>query len=269
MKSSDALRAIADLTASQWGMVTAAQAAAIGVTRLTLARLTEVGHLERIAHGVYRDAGAPSDEFDDLRAAWLSTDPQLLADERLGDLKDGVVVASSSAAHLHGVGDLWANRHEFVTHKRRQSQRAEIRYRQRLLEDRDVTLVKGLPVMTLERTLADLLDDVGELSLVADALGSAAKKRSLDFDRLRDLFSPLAKRNGRKRHDGKAVLEHLLAIAGLDVDSVAHRILEDPELSARIFAKYLEQATPSVGKVDPGALVGARDSADVWQGTEG
>lgn len=71
------------------------------------------------------------------------------------------MVASSSAAILHGVGDLWANRHEFVTRQRRQTQRTEIR-QQRLLEDRDVTLVEGLPVMTLERTLADLLDDVGE-----------------------------------------------------------------------------------------------------------
>ncbi|QUY62248.1 type IV toxin-antitoxin system AbiEi family antitoxin domain-containing protein [Gulosibacter molinativorax] len=242
MKYSDVLRLIADVTASQWGMVTTAQAGALGIPRLALARLAAAGHLERLAHGVYRDAGAPSDEFEDLRAAWLSAEPKLLAEERLGDLKDGVVVASSSAALLHGVGDLWANRHEFVTRQRRQTQRAEIRYRQRILEDRDVTLAKGLPVMTLERTLADLLEEMGELSLVADALGSAVRKQPLDFDRLRDLFSPLAERNGFKRHDGGAVLEHLMEIAGLDLDSVARRILDDPKLSALVVAKYLEAA---------------------------
>ena len=35
-------------------------------------RLCSAGHLERLAQGVYRDAGAPSVEFEGLRAAWLS-----------------------------------------------------------------------------------------------------------------------------------------------------------------------------------------------------
>ena len=272
MKATVALQVIADITASQWGMVTTAQAGALGVPRLMLARLAEAGHLERLAQGVYRDAGAPSDEFEDLRAAWLSTDPKLLAEERLSDLKDGVVVASSSAAILHGVGDLWANRHEFVTRQRRQTQRTEIRYRQRLLEDRDVTLVEGLPVMTLERTLADLLDDVGELSLVADALGSAVKKRRLDLDRLRELFSPLAERNGFKRHDGNAVLEHLLEAGGIDIDSVARRISADQALSMRILANYLQNAVNSIEMPDLSGLVKQIDpllpevSAEFMQG---
>ena len=249
MKATVALQVIADITASQWGMVTTAQAGALGVPRLMLARLAEAGHLERLAQGVYRDAGAPSDEFEDLRAAWLSTEPKLLAEERLSDLKDGVVVASSSAAILHGVGDLWANRHEFVTRQRRQTQRTEIRYRQRLLEDRDVTLVEGLPVMTLERTLAGLLDDVGGLGLVADALGSAVKKRRLDLDRLRELFSPLAERNGFKRHDGNAVLEHLLEAGGIDIGSVARRISADQALN------YLQNAVNSIEMPDLSGLV--------------
>jgi predicted transcriptional regulator of viral defense system len=234
MKSSHALRTLAAVTASQWGMVTAAQAGALGVSRLTLSRLADAGHLERLAYGVYRDAGAPNAEFEDLRAAWLSTEPKLPAEERLHELADGVVVASSSAALLHGIGDMWANRHEFVTAKRRQTQRAEMRYRQRRLDDRDITLVAGLPVMTLERTLVDLLDDVREMSLVADALGMAVKKQQLDFDRLRELFGPLAERNGFKRHDGNAVLERLLEIAGLDLDSIARRIAANPVLSSRI-----------------------------------
>lgn len=57
MKSTEALRALADVTACQWGMVTTAQAAALGVSRLMLSRLAEAGHLERLAHGVYENAG--------------------------------------------------------------------------------------------------------------------------------------------------------------------------------------------------------------------
>lgn len=255
MKAGEALRELAGVTASQWGMVTAAQAGELGVTRLALSRLTDSGHLERLAHGVYRDAGAPSDQFEDLRAAWLSTEPKLRAEERLHDLADGVVVASSSATMLHGVGDLWANRHEFVTPKRRQTQRVEIRYRQRHLEDRDVTLVEGLPAMTLERTLADLLDDVGEMSLVADALGAAVKKRPLDLDRLRELLGPLAERNGFKRHDGNAVLDQLLEIAGLDLDSIARRFSTDPVLSSKILDNYLKAVAAAVEVPDMSRLM--------------
>ncbi|MGO1590699.1 MAG: type IV toxin-antitoxin system AbiEi family antitoxin domain-containing protein [Ancrocorticia sp.] len=246
MKSDEALRKLADVTASQWGMVTTAQASALGVTRLNLSRLSESGHLERLANGVYRDAGAPGDEFEDLRAAWLSTEPKLLAEDRLRNLSDGVVVASSSAALLHGIGDLWASRHEFVSAKRRQTQRVEIRYRLRRLEDRDITLVEGIPAMTLERTLADLLEDVGDLSLVADALGAAVKKQSLDFKRLRELFSPLAERHGFRRHDGIAVLDRLLEVAGLDLDAVARRISGYPALGSRVFASYLKHAMPKI-----------------------
>ncbi len=254
MKSSDALREIADVTASQWGMVTAAQADQLGVTRLMLSRLADSGHLERLAHGVYRDAGAPSDQFEDLRAAWLSTEPKLRAEERLGDLGEGVVVASSSAAMLHGIGDLWANRHEFVTPKRRQTQRVEIRYRQRQLDERDVTLVEGLPAMTLERTLADLLENVVEMSLVANALSAAVRKRSLDLDRLRELLGPLAERNGFKRHDGSAVLDQLLEIAGLDLDAIARRFSTDPVLSSKIFENFLKTMMASVEMPDIGKL---------------
>ena len=82
MKSTEVLRVLADLTAYQWGMFTSAQASMHGITRLDLSRLAEAGHLERLAHGVYKDAGAPGDQFDDLRAAWLSTDPKRLAHER-------------------------------------------------------------------------------------------------------------------------------------------------------------------------------------------
>lgn len=230
MKSSDALRVLAEVTAYQWGMVTSAQASMRGVTRLMLSRLAEAGHLVRLAHGVYMDAGAPGDEFDDLRAAWLSTEPDRLAEERMRDCASGVVVAATSAARLHGIGDLRASRHEFVSPVRRQTQREEIRYRQRTLDPRDVTIVEGMPTMTVERTIADLVEDVGELSLVADALRDAARNRRLDLERLEDLLAPLAARQGFHKNDGAVLLDRLLQLAGLDVDSMARQIAASPTL---------------------------------------
>jgi hypothetical protein len=53
---------------------------------------------------------------------------------------------------------------------------------QRVLDPRDVTLTDGLPTMTMERTIVDLIEEVGDLSLVADAVRDASRKRNLDLD---------------------------------------------------------------------------------------
>lgn len=249
MKSRDALRALAEITAGQWGMVTTAQADMRGVSRLDLSRLTEQGHLLRLAHGLYADAGAPSHPLDDLRAAWLSTEPRRLGEERIRDRENGVVIAGASAARLHEIGDLWATRHDFVTRKRRQSQRTEIRYRQRSLDPVDVTLVAGLPVMTIERTIADLVDDFGDLSLVADALRDAALKRNLDLERLEGLLAPYAQRHALPRGDGRALLERLSEIAGIDADSVARQVAADAALAPRVAARILETLDLSAFRV--------------------
>ncbi|WP_194928702.1 type IV toxin-antitoxin system AbiEi family antitoxin domain-containing protein [Pseudactinotalea sp. HY158] len=239
MNAVEALRTLAGITAYQWGMVTAAQAGLHGVSRLDLSRLAQSGHLKRLAHGVYMDGGAPSGRLDDLRAAWLSTNPRLIGEARLSERSKGVVIAASSAARLHGIGDLWTDRHEFVSPARRQSQRSQIRYRLRALDAQDVTLVEGLPVMTLERTIADLVEDVGDLSLVSDALRDASKQRDLDLGRLTVLLGPLAHRHGFAKGDGAALLERLQQAAGIDPDALADQIARDPSLGPRTAARYL------------------------------
>ncbi len=232
MKSKDALRVLAEVTPHQWGMVTSAQARMHGITRLDLSRLTGDGQLERLAHGIYKDAGAPAGPHDDLKAAWLSTDPKTMGEARIKDLANGVVVAGESAADLHGIGGFRALRHEFVSPTRRQSQRGAIRYRQRTLDPRDVTLVDGLPVMTMERTIADLIEEVGDLSLVADALRDASRKRDVDLERLRSLLAPLALRSRFTKDDGDALVNRLMEIAGIDIDSLTRLIARSPTYSS-------------------------------------
>jgi hypothetical protein len=214
MNVSQALKVLAETTASQWGMVTASQAASLGVSRLMLSRLADAGHLQRLMHGVYRDAGAPGDEFEALRAAWLSTEPGQLAEVRLRSLVDGVVVTGASAAYLHHIGDLPPDRHEFSTPRRRQSQRSEIHYRTRALPRQDITIAHGLPATTRERTIADLVEGRTDLSLVADAMGDALRSGHLDLARLRALLAPLAARNGLPAGDGNALLDRLVEMSG-------------------------------------------------------
>ena len=55
--------------------------------------------------------------------------------------------------------------------------------------------------MTMECTIADLTEHVGDLSLVADALRDASRKRNLDPDRLRTQLAPLAHRASSRDKD--------------------------------------------------------------------
>jgi len=253
MRARDALRELAEISASQWGMVTSAQAATRGVTRLDLSRLTESGDLLRLAHGIYKDAGAPSGAHLDVRAAWLSSDPARLASDRLDDGHRGVVISGQTAAWLHDIGDLRSNRTELTTPVRRQTQRADLHYRQRDLPKEDVTIRDGLPVTTPERTIADLVEDRTDLSIVANALRDASRKSELDLELLADRLAPLAERNGHRKGDGLALLDQLLATAGIDRETIAKEIASLEGIGELVARAYLMQ----VPKIDISVMTSA------------
>jgi hypothetical protein len=251
MKARNALRELADISASQWGMVTSAQAATRGVTRLDLSRLTETGDLVRLVHGIYKDAGAPSGAHLDVRAAWLSSDPARLASDRLGDGHRGVVVSGQTAAWLHDIGDFRSNRTELTTSVRRQTQRADLHYRRRDLPKEHVTIRDGLPVTTPERTIADLVEDRTDLSIVADALRDAVRKFDLDLGLLGRSLVPLAERNGHRKDDGIALLDQLLVIAGLDRETISKQIASLDGIGALVARNFMM----NMPKIDLAALI--------------
>ena len=61
---------LAELAANQWGLLTTAQAGAVGVRRSTVLRRAQSGSLDRMRPGVYRLSGAPANRLDEIRAAW-------------------------------------------------------------------------------------------------------------------------------------------------------------------------------------------------------
>ncbi|MFF2053438.1 type IV toxin-antitoxin system AbiEi family antitoxin domain-containing protein [Leifsonia sp. NPDC058194] len=224
MKTSEAMLAVSEIAASQWGMLTARQAADVGLERIDLSRLAQAGQVVRLNQGVYRDAGAPADELEELRAAWLSMDPSRTAGARLRD--GSVVVSGASAAVVHGIGDLRAGVHEFSIAKRKQSQRPDVRIRKRELPASSVTIVRGLPVTTVGQTLADLVNDSTDLTLVAQAFRDAVT-RGLSVAGMGDLITAAAaRRNGAI--DGAAVVERVAQLAGLDDKSVVEAVLRTP-----------------------------------------
>jgi len=240
MKMADIDLALGEISAGQWGMLTATQARARGINRSNLAHREGDGRLERLAHGVYRQAGSPSLPLDDLRAAWLSTNPAKLAHERTAD--PDVIVGSAAGALVHRIGGIDPLPYRLITRDRRQTQRQEIAYSQRPVSGEDVTVRDGLPVTTVERTIADLLRDYGDISLVADALRDATRMdRELDEGRLAHLLAPLAQRYGHPEGRGDTLLDQLLAVAERDAASRALEALQNPVLAASITQMLVNQ----------------------------
>jgi len=107
----------------------------------------------------------------------------------------------------------------------------------------DVTVRHGLPVTTVERTIADLVTARVDLSLVAKALGDAMRSGNVDLADLARRLAPLAARNGCAAGDGQALLNRLLRLAGLDVESMAKRLAGIEALARPIAADYLRDLT--------------------------
>lgn len=198
------------LAQMQWGLVTTRQAADAGVSRLQLSRMAAAGVLERIAQGVYRMTGAPTQEHEEILAAWLSVSDS----SRTGEASP-VIVAGAAAARLHGLGDLWVDAVDLVCERRRTSRNPRVRMRTLALPAADVTRVEGVPVMTPMRTLADLVEQWVDLSLVADALRDADARGVADLRELAQHLAPLSTRDGLP--SGEAFAEQLALDAGLGV----------------------------------------------------
>jgi hypothetical protein len=210
--------ALAVEAAGQWGMFTAAQALRLGMARDRLAQLTAA---ERIAHtsarGVYRFAGAPDDiTVDDLRAAWLSLQPDAFAGERIRTLRRGgtdAIVSHLSAAHyVYGLGTQHPDRLDFTVFTSRRSSNVQIVLHR--AEGVDWQLIAGLPVTTIPQTIADVYRegiDAGHLGdILIDALATAAT----DLQTVATALDPLTDDAGR------GTVMHALAVVGAP-DSIA------------------------------------------------
>ncbi|MDO4919152.1 type IV toxin-antitoxin system AbiEi family antitoxin domain-containing protein [Kocuria sp.] len=211
----DVVSRVSELAVRQWGLLTTAQAGAEGITRLQLARLAAAGVLDRLDRGVYA-VPAAVDERTPLRVAWLTLDPAQLAEERLADPMASGVVSHTSAATLHGVGDLLDDEPELTVPGRKQSRRG-LRLHRAVLDTGDVTIVGGLPVTTPARTAADLLRDGHDPSHVAEIIDEMRRRDLASQGELVAVLDPLARRNGQP--DGAALLESLLTGSGLGLES--------------------------------------------------
>ena len=156
--------------------MTTAQAESADVSRKQLARMASAGAIERVAQGVYRMAGAPRQDHEAIYATWLALGGATAPRTETGVAP--VVAAGQTAAVVHGIGDFLPAGFDFIVPARKGTRLAGVRLRIRRLTPEDVIPVGGLPALTVERTLADLVEIGTDLSLVAGAARDAARAGS-------------------------------------------------------------------------------------------
>jgi predicted transcriptional regulator of viral defense system len=207
-----AVSRIAEAAQDQWGLITRRQAELAGVPQTTMERLTATGSvLGRVAHGVYRMAGAPEPEHLALRAAWLQLEPGVWAWERTP--AQGVV-SHRSAAALYSLGDLPADRHEFTLPGRKQTRRPDVRLHQRSLSAGEWVPLSGLPVTRPARIASDLLDEHEDPEAVAHIVADALRGNHESPGAFMDSLAAQAARFGLRRGDGFGVMRWLFDLVG-------------------------------------------------------
>lgn len=167
------LARLGSIAERRWGLFTTAQTEAAGVSRKQLTRMASSGAIERVARGVYRMAGAPPQDHESIYATWLALGGATAPRTESG--VSPVVAAGVTAAVVHEVGDFFLDGLDFIVPARKGTRLPRVRLRIRYLLPEDVIPVNGLPALTIERTVADLVEIGTDSSLVAGALRDAVR----------------------------------------------------------------------------------------------
>lgn len=201
----------------QWGMVTTAQAAEVGISRQQLARMAASGAIERVAQGVYRMAGAPHQNHEAIYATWLALGGAAMP--KTGAGAPALVAAGVTAAVAHDLGDFFLDGFDFMVPARKGTRLPGVRLRIRRLTREEVSSANGLPALSVERTIADLVEQWTDLSHVANVVRDAVLAgRLLAPDLLVTYLEPIARAQMRRdigNGDGRSVAYDLFNLAGI------------------------------------------------------
>ena len=114
---------------------------------------------------------------------------------------------------LQGIIDCGDGGFDFIVPARKGTRLPGVRLRIRSLTRDEVIPVEGLPTLTVERTIADLVEIGTDLSLVAGCVRDAVRADKLVApDRLVSYLSPIAT---RRRSDGTTLANDLFELAGV------------------------------------------------------
>lgn len=200
MKLSEAQPILAAYSYLQHGLVTSAQAAREGIDTTTMTRLAQGDYIRRIRRGVYILSSVAGDSLTEIRAAWLSTRPGILAEERL-HAENPIVVSHVSAASVLELGDITPATHTFTSSKRKQSSATDMSHRTADLQDEDWMIVRGLPVTTVARTIRDLAKDRLDGDQLYHVIADGIHERRLSPSEVARVVDPYAGSYGSSSGD--------------------------------------------------------------------
>ncbi len=205
------LARLGSIAEHRWGLVTTAQAEDAGVSRKQLSRMASAGAIERVAQGVYRMAGAPPQDHEAIYATWLALGGATAPRTTTGVAP--VVAAGITAAIVHNVGDFFLDGLDFIVPTRKGTRLPGVHLRIRQIDRDEVIPVGGLPTLTIERTLADLVELGTDLFLVAGAVRDAVRADKLVApSRFASYLAPIA---ARRKEEGSSLTNDLFELAGV------------------------------------------------------
>lgn len=136
-------RALHELARTQYGLITRAQAAGLGMSPQALRTAVALGRWDRVRHGVYVIGAVPTSWEQRVLAACLAAGPDARASHR-------------TAARLANVVDR-SGRIEIITDGYRRLRLPGVyTHRTIHLADEDCVVLRGIPATSLNRTLIDL-----------------------------------------------------------------------------------------------------------------
>lgn len=180
MKVADVIVLLEACGSGQWGLVTTQQAVATGVPRIWMSRLNQRGIIRKIRQGVYELPSAVRDNKLGLYATWLATEPAERAVHRRRE-NNPVVVSHESAAQIHRLGKTGDGRFHFTSAERKQTGTDDIVYYKAALPTSDIEYIDGLPVTTIERTIADLAATMTDEQALAEVLRDGVASRKVNI----------------------------------------------------------------------------------------
>ncbi|MFC4591862.1 hypothetical protein [Sphaerisporangium corydalis] len=186
---------LATAAARQQGMITAAQAARLGVDGAALTGLSQARLIMQLDWGVYELAGASlGPMYGYPYAAWLALSPELFRWERPERPERDAVLSHESACRLHGLGSVPAPLMVFTAPDELRSPRA-VKVHVASLAAGEIEVVKGTPVTTPHRTILDLVRDWTNPNDVRSAVTEAVRGDLVDLRALHADLAPLADRH--------------------------------------------------------------------------
>lgn len=153
------------------GLFTSEQARDSGFTDSVLSRLAQRGRIERTARGVYRIPYVPINRFSQYREAIL------WAQAHRGPRT--VALSHETALAIFGISDANPAAIHVTVPKtarlRRESPKSVVVHHDNLASQ-EITLIEGLPVTSIARTITDLLHSGGRLDLISQAITDARRE---------------------------------------------------------------------------------------------